>query len=427
MLVRNTVPKPTISFPLSDQADMHPHIKRSLTILSLGQSACSFVANVIHQCIPPMVKTYFNASIAGYVMSFCHLITVLTAPLASRVAHRIGIINTMRVYCGLFTVGALIWLSAETPVWSLLPMVIFIYSGHGFKMMEAYVTHTSSKQDWGKSFGIFQAIAWVGILWATVLYPQIKDIVYPLVPLMTIAAMACLFVITFFIPHDTGVIDPTETKRMGHQYLKNAFIKPLQKGLHFIKTNHWYPIFYLGYAFFRWFVYTALLFLIPLHLMEVKSGSFIDGLPIGIYELMVIVFWWICGYRADSIDRRKLNILWRAMIIIWFIGMIFWNDTMGLIVLWFITGMWRNIMYAASTHTLEAHNIDRKEDTDYTAFERSVLKVGSVVAPLILWPVYQWWWFTAGITTLSVIMCIVGITMIAWTYKLPKFSTRKSI
>jgi hypothetical protein len=41
-------------------------------------------------------------------------------------------------------------------------------------------------------------------------------------------------------------------------------------------------------------------------------------------------------------------------------------------------------MYAASTHILEEKDIDHKEDTDFTALERSILKIGSVIAPLIL-------------------------------------------
>lgn len=76
---------------------------RNITILSIGQSLCSCVANIIHQCIPPIAKAAFNASIAGYIMSLCHSVTVLTAPIAAYVTHRIGIINTMRVYCLWFT------------------------------------------------------------------------------------------------------------------------------------------------------------------------------------------------------------------------------------------------------------------------------------------------------------------------------------
>ncbi len=78
------------------------------------------------------------------------------------------------------------------------------------------------------------------------------------------------------------------------------------------------------------------------------------------------------------------------MITIGFLGMIWRNNTMGLIILGFIAGMGRNIMYSASTHVLEEKDIDHKEDTDFTALERSVLKIGSVIAPLILGPVYQW-------------------------------------
>jgi MFS family permease len=406
---------------------MDAQAKKQLIILSIGQSVCSCVANVIHLCIPPIVKAAANASIAWYVMSASHFITVITAPLGAWVSHRIGIINTMRVYCWLFTLGALIWLAAKEPLRTLIPMILFIYTGHGFKMMESYVTHTSTKSDGGQSFWWFQSIAGVGILWATLLYPVIRTDIYPLVPLLTIWAMLILFIITFFIKQDTGVIDKTAPKKIGHQYLKNAFILPIQKGIHFIKTNHWYPIFYLWYAFFRWFVYTSLLFLIPLHLMDVKSGWFIEWLPLGIYELIVILFWWLIGILADKIDRRAFNILWWSLIIAGFIGMIFWNDTRWLITLGFVAWMGRNIMYSASTHVLAKHNIDRKEDPDFTAFQRSLLKVWSVIAPLILWPIYQRWWFTAWITTLSVLMCIVGVTMIARTIKLPKFSNRKAL
>lgn len=292
--------------------------------------------------------------------------------------------------------------------------------------MEAYVTHTSTKKDGGQSFWRFQSIAGVWILWATLIYPVIRWDIFPIVPIITLWAMLCLFVITFFIKQDTWVIDTEEKpKKVGHQYLKNAFIVPIQKWFHFIKTNHRYPIFYLWYAFFRWFVYTSLLFLIPLHLMDVKSGGFIEWLPLGIYELVVILFGWAIWILADKIDWRAFNMIWWSLIICWFIGMIFWNDTRWLIILWFVTWMWRNIMYSASTHVLAKHNIDRKEDPDFTAFQRSLLKVWSVSAPLILWPIYQWWWFTAWITTLSILMCFVWVTMIIRTWKLPKFEEWK--
>ncbi len=400
--------------------------KRSLVILSIGQSVCSCVANIIHQCIPPIVKAAYNASIAWYVMSLAHFITVITAPVGARVSHHIGIINTMRVYCWLFSAWAIVWLFAKDPTRALIPMILFIYTWHGFKMMEAYVTHTSTKKDGGQSFWRFQSIAGVWILWATLIYPTIRWDIFPIVPIMTIWAMLCLFIITFFIKQDTWVIDNEETpKKVGHQYLKNAFIVPIQKWFHFTKVNHRYPIFYLWYAFFRWFVYTSLLFLIPLHLMDVKSGGFIEWLPLGIYELLVIVFGWVIWVLADKIDWRAFNIIWWWLIICGFIGMIFWNDTWWLIILWFVTWMWRNIMYSASTHVLAKHNIDRKEDPDFTAFQRSLLKVWSVSAPLILWPIYQWWWFTAWITTLSILMCFVWVTMIIRTWKLPKFEEWK--
>jgi predicted MFS family arabinose efflux permease len=401
---------------------MNTRKKHHLMLLSVWQSTCSFVANVIHQCIPPIVKTHFNASIAWYVMSFCHVVTTLTAPLAARVAHRIGIINTMRVYCCLFIMWALLWLLVQNPVWTLLPIVILIYSGHWFKMMEAYVTHNTQKHDWGKAFGIFQAIAWIGIFSATIVYPVIKNEIFPLVPLMTIAAMLFLFIITFFVEPDTWVVEPTSTPKDHFLHLlQESFLSPFRRWISFIFALQWFPIFYIGYAFFRWFVYTALLFIIPLLLMDVKSGSLIDWLPIGIYELMVILFGWWCGHLADKIYWKKFNILWRWLIIVGFIGMIFWHNTLWLIILGFLTWMWRNIMYSASTHVLERHNKDRKDDTDFNALERSVLKIWSVVAPLILWPVYQRWWFNYSIIVLSVIICIVGITMIAWTIRLPKF------
>jgi hypothetical protein len=42
-------------------------------------------------------------------------------------------------------------------------MCLAIYTGHGFKMLEAYVTHVSEKNNGGKNFGMFQAIAGIGI------------------------------------------------------------------------------------------------------------------------------------------------------------------------------------------------------------------------------------------------------------------------
>jgi hypothetical protein len=43
---------------------MNAKTKHELIILSMGQSLCSCVANIIHQCIPPIVKAAYNASIA---------------------------------------------------------------------------------------------------------------------------------------------------------------------------------------------------------------------------------------------------------------------------------------------------------------------------------------------------------------------------
>jgi len=373
------------------------------------------------------VKAAYNAAIAWYVMSIAHFITVITAPLGAQVSHHIGIINTMRVYCVLFSGWAIIRLIAREPMRSLIPMILIIYTGHGFKMMEAYVTHTSSKNNGGWSFGLFQAIAGVWILWATLLYPIMKDAIFPSVPLMTLGSMIILFLITFFVKADIWVIDPQiPPMKRWWMYCKEALIQPIQKGFHFIKKNRRYPIFYLWYAVFRGFLYTALLFLIPLHLMEVKNWSFVEWLPLGIYELLVIVFGWVIWVLADKINRRTFNTIWWWLIIAWCIGMIWWNDTLWLIVLWCVAWMGRNIMYSASTHVLAKHNIDRREDPDFTAFQRSLLKIGSVGAPLILGPIYQWWWFTAWITTLSILMSVVWVTMILRTWKLPKFEEWKA-
>jgi predicted MFS family arabinose efflux permease len=285
-------------------------------------------------------------------------------------------------------------------------------------MLEAYVTHTSDKNSGGKNFGIFQAIAGVGIFWATMIYPMIKSVVYPIVPLATIGAMAVLFLCTFFVTPDT--LHHQEHPKKSINQIYAALFETLKKWWHFVKVNQYYPVFYMSYAFFRWFVYTALLFLIPLHLMNVKSGNVIDGLPIGIYELLVIFFGWICGYFADKVDRRTYNILGWGLIVLGFLGMIRWHDTTGLVILGFIAGMGRNIMYAASTHILEEKDIDHKEDTDFTALERSILKVGSVIAPLILGPVYQYGGFQMGIIVLSILMAGVGGIMIYHTRRFSK-------
>jgi MFS family permease len=280
-------------------------------------------------------------------------------------------------------------------------------------MLEAYVTHVSEKKSGGKNFGIFQAIAGVGIFWATIIYPVIKGMIYPLVPLLTIGAMAILFVLTYFVPKDSLHLQEKPQQTVSGIYA--ALFLTLQKGRHFVKVNSYYPLFYIGYTFFRGFIYAALLFLIPLHLMSVKSGNFIDGLPIGIYELLVIFFWWICGYFADKVDWKRYNIIGWGLIVAGFLGMIWWHDTMGMIVLGAIAGMGRNVMYAASTHILAEKDIDHKEDADFTALERSVLKIGSVIAPLMLGPIYQWWGFQMGIIIVSSFMALIGIFMISMT------------
>jgi hypothetical protein len=279
----------------------------------------------------------------------------------------------------------------------------------------------SAKNDGWKSFWWFQSIAWIWIFWATFLYPYLKHIVFPTVPLITIVAMVLLLFITHFVKHDKWVIEDykASTKKVWHMYLYDAFIMPLVRWWNFIKVNRGYPLFYVWYAFFRWFVYTALLFLIPLYLIDVKNWGFLAWLPLGIYELVVIFFGWIVWVFADKINRRYYTISGRLLIIIAFVCMIFWNDMLSLVIFWFIAWMWRNIMYSASTHILEKHNIDRKEDPDFTAFQRTILKVWSVLAPLMLGPLFHWWWFHVSLALLSYVVVLMWIIMIWLTFKIP--------
>jgi hypothetical protein len=98
-----------------------------------------------------------------------------------------------------------------------------------------------------------------------------------------------------------------------------------------------------------------------------------EWMSLGIYEILTIVLWGICGYRADRYGWKNANIIGRVCIIIWTISM---SLSVSLAwIIWFgaLVALGNNLIFWAWAHILEETNTDHTLRSDWLLLHESSL------------------------------------------------------
>jgi hypothetical protein len=286
--------------------------------------------------------------------------------------------------------------------------LILVHVGYAFIMFQCYILRIAPKNQWGLLFGLIESVIAIWWLMATLVFPYIESSWFPIIPFLLMGWMWLSWLLTNQIPEDK----PSTTLSWSY---KNYFWF-IKKWLHFVQTNNYYPVFDLSTRLFEWVFYGSIRFMFPLAFMTSWWG-FWEWMSLGIYEILTITLWGLCGYWADKYGWKQANIIGRVCIITWMIFMsLNWSLQW---IIWFgaLVALGYNLIFWAGNHILEETNADHPEDWSYIAFRNLVLNlIWTITAPMV-WYIYS---ITSLQWTLSIITWIItciGITMIFKTIR----------
>lgn len=381
---------------------------KALIWLAASESIASFTRNITYLYLPIWFTTLFSESVAGFAVWAWTACICLLLPLIGELANRYGALRIHKFSFLFFILSGLVryfFPAYSRSAWSVL---ILIHIGYACIMFQCYILRTVPKGQGGLLFGLIESVIAVWWLLATLAFPYIESEWYPLIPFILIWWMWIAWIITSHIPEDKNASTDTTSLKKYFWFIKKWF--------HFVKTNDYYPLFDLSTRLFEWLFYGTVRFLFPLAFMSQEWG-FWEGMSLGIYEVLTIILWGICGYWADKYGWKKANSIGWVCIIIWMIGLSLNTTLTAAIGFGAIIALWNNLIFGAWAHILEETNTDHPEDWSYIAFRKLILNIWRIIAAPIAWYFYSTIWLQWTLSVITGLISCIGIIMIHKTIK----------
>lgn len=381
---------------------------KALIGLASSESIASFIRNITYLYLPIWFSTLFNESVAGFAVWAWTAIICILLPLTGELANRYGALRVHKFSFLFFAIAGLTRYLFPAHPRSARATLLLMHIWYAFIMFQCYILRIAPKNQGGLLFGLIESVIAIWWLMATLLFPYIESAWYPIIPLLLIGWMWIAWLLTNQIHEDSPTPLVSRSCRNYFWFIKKWF--------HFVQVNKYYPLFDLSTRLFEGLFYGTIRFLFPLALMS--DGWWLrEWMSLGIYEILTIVLWGACGYRADKYGRKKANIIGRLCIIVWMICMVLsWT------LVWFIwfgalVALGNNLIFWAWTHILEETNTDHPEDWSYIAFRKLILNLGWIIAAPLAWYIYSMTSLQWTLNIITWIITCIGITMIMRTVR----------
>lgn len=393
---------------------------RNIFSLIVGESLVNYTTNIMYAILPVLIAGIFNEWIAGLFLGVFNFIQVLTFdPVTGNLSDRYGSKRLMIIGNFLLLIGALILFFMSVTKWSLILFSFALFLSFSLRStIETYVLRVIKRDEGGFIFGLLDNFYSTTTFIATLMIPFfiINDnykIAMAIMSFFTIINMISIYTVK------DDIYKIKSRKKVKIKDMINPF-NSVKHGIHFVKKNHKYPVMMIAAAVFQGIFYGGIWFLFPVHFSSLGTGSFIEGLQLGIYEVVTIFIASIAGYLADKYNWRHIHSYGWLLVLLGVIAMPFYPATTALIFIGFIIAIGNNLFYYAAEHALEANDVDHKEDGSFVSLKNMCMNSGYGIAPVITGFLYFNFSFTAGLAFISVVCSILAIWMIYMTWKFEK-------
>jgi predicted MFS family arabinose efflux permease len=283
----------------------------------------------------------------------------------------------------------------------------------------AYLLRTTNEEEGGTIFGIGDNLISLAFLLGTLSIPFFaQNRSYFWLGIIIILSNLILYIILHYIK-DEKFLDKPKTR-----FSVINPVRTISKSLDFIKKGDYFPLMTLAAALFGGLFYGSIWFIFPLKFADAGELSFIDGLELGIYDLVTVFTAGICGHLADKYNWKKMHLSGWIIVLagMWMLPLL--NFRLGLIIAGLIIGIGNNLFYYSACHALEKYDKMHKEDGAFTAFTKMCETLGYAISPLLVGAVYYYYGFTMALVAGISLSSIVALLMIVFSVRMGKFKIR---
>lgn len=371
---------------------------------------------LLYAILPVIFAGLFNAWKAGLLIGLLNLIQgLILNPTAGNLSDKIGCkpIMLMATISAFF--AGIFWIMVPlSSIYTVLLFGILLFSSYTLKnLTETYLLRVTPKDEGGIVFGLGENIYAIAFFAVTLSIPFFIKFTngHKLGIILTVCALLT-FIFILLLKND---------KKFKYLAANRAIkiINPFQtikNGLHFIKKNQYFPLLIVADVVFESIFYGTIWFVFPLHLLKNNSANLMDGLILGIYEVVTILFAGYIGHLADKYNWKKIAILGWLSIALGVIAMPFYSWPIWLIIVGFIIAFGNNLAAFSAFHALAKYNIDHKEDGAFIAFKYMVSDVLYALTPALVGILY----FNFGFSVSLITPVIAGLTLSALIIKFVK-------
>ena len=391
-------------------------LHRTQLALIGGVGITRFASGVAYGILPVIVAFSYGEEMAGIFFAVFNLYQAfLGDPLAGNLADRYG--SKPVVLLGLFTTvaAALLWLAAPlSNPFVLTLFALLLFTGFSFRdEVAAYLLRTSQDHEGGLVFGIMENVYAIASFLASLSLPFFVITGNHAAGALTMlaTAVAGIFII---LPLSNDAAERTPSRGFWQSFNSLTLLK---NGWHFIKVNGWYPVLSLGNSLFEGIFYGTIWFVIPLHLAT-EGVSLIEGLELGVYELITIFFAGAAGYIADRYNWRHVHALGWLLAAAGALALLVSQDVFWLIGIGAIIAIGNNLFSFAGSHALEAYDGDHAEDGTFIGLSNMVMDLGYAIGPLAAGFAYVYGGFTGSLMFAVTVTLSLGAVMTMLGYML---------
>jgi MFS family permease len=394
-----------------------PQFHKRLTLIG-ANAFVTYSGSILYAILPVLYAAKYNEWIAGLIVGGFNLIQALFLnPTFGNLSDRYGSRRIMMISSLSGSIAAITWLLIPFLHTSVLFIsTFFIFGGYTLRSVsETYLLRSSKKDEGGFIFGLSEDIYALSYFLVTMSIPFFlvtEHQYYAGIILLFCSLLSYLFISR--IPKD--IQENKIQKPLKNIFLFNPF-DAIKLGMHFIKKNNSAPVPSIVIAFFESIFYGTIWFVFPLHLMQLGSESFKDGLILGIYEVVTIFAAAYIGYLADKHDWTKIFILGWSFIAIGVLALPFFDWPIWLVIVGLIIAFGDNMAAFSGLHLLEATDKDHAEDGAFIAFKYLFSDIGYAISPIIAGFLYYSYGFRIGLVFASLVGLVAGIIMIWFVLK----------
>jgi len=377
--------------------------KDPLTIL-FADGVFGFASTVIFGILAVMVvRLGYSPAFAGLFMALPQAgQMIFTDALGGNLADSLGAKRTIQLGMVCFFLGLIGFAIAGYNIVGLSIFALFYFATTSLRVTSTYVMRTIGADEGGAIFGLRDSFVGLMSFVATLTFGFFLDESRLLLIFWVAAGLAAANLLATFFARDD--LECEQAEKFAWKKVLNP-LSTVRHGMHFIRENEYYPLLLVFYEAFNSAFYAGVWFLFPLYFASMEDGSFIDGLPLGIYEIVTVVLSGVVGVIADRRGWFSLGFFGSILLVVSLLLLpIFGENFWWLVAVGGVITVWDVTICGAFNHVVEEHDVDHAEDGSFQAFRSMFSNIFFTFVPITIGWVYGAFGFIPALW----VICLIG-------------------